>query len=245
MTGCHVDTDCPASEICLTTPAPAWLLRNDDAGAVGAAQNWWGLDTVAEMNVEGYPSDISTLYDIEDSASFGRIDYRGYRSAAEGAVDLSPAAACGFTSPLSGAVLSGGVGSVFTLRGAAGADTGIDFVDIRIEDAAMAVVQDWTSTVGNAAWFYHWMPSAAGDYTLRCRVTDRSAAQAEASTVVTVEVGITTSGPLPADETWMADRNGDMVPDPVVLTGDVTVPAGVTLTIEAGTEIRGLPVASS
>ncbi|MBW2108270.1 MAG: right-handed parallel beta-helix repeat-containing protein, partial [Deltaproteobacteria bacterium] len=47
-------------------------------------------------------------------------------------------------------------------------------------------------------------------------------------TTVTASYSATTSGTLPGDETWSGT---------VTLTGDVTVPVGVTLTIEPGTEI--------
>ena len=44
----------------------------------------------------------------------------------------------------------------------------------------------------------------------------------------TIVFGATTSGTMPADETWSGT---------VTLTGDVTVPIGVMLTIEPGTEV--------
>lgn len=42
-------------------------------------------------------------------------------------------------------------------------------------------------------------------------------------------LALTTSGSLPADETWSGD---------VTITGDVTIPPGVTLTITPGTIVR-------
>ncbi|MEA3487311.1 MAG: hypothetical protein U9R20_06605, partial [Thermodesulfobacteriota bacterium] len=45
---------------------------------------------------------------------------------------------------------------------------------------------------------------------------------------VAVSYAVTTSGSLVVDEVWSGTIN---------LTGDVTVPQGVTLTIEAGTEV--------
>jgi parallel beta-helix repeat protein len=68
--------------------------------------------------------------------------------------------------------------------------------------------------------------TALGDYTLRLTVTDKDGGKATATT--TVKVRNTTRGQLYMDEVWSGTHR---------IYGDVTVPAGVKLTIAAGTQI--------
>ena len=65
-----------------------------------------------------------------------------------------------------------------------------------------------------------------GTYTLTLRVTDNDGGVRVATTTVTV--GNTASGTLYADETWSGTQ---------YIYGDVTVPAGITLTVLPGTQV--------
>ncbi|RLF30543.1 MAG: hypothetical protein DRM98_06595, partial [Thermoplasmata archaeon] len=90
----------------------------------------------------------------------------------------------------------------------------------------------WEVATGEEVWSYQWDVPGDGTYTILSRVIDEGENLEEPGDGVTVTIDSnlpTTSGSLTEDETWSGT---------VVLTGDVTVPEGVALTIEPGTEVR-------
>ncbi len=200
------------------------ILRNAVAASVDARVNYWDPDTTTEMDTTSYPANITSIDDVEDNPAWGRVDYRAHRPAA---VDLAPPQVCGFTSPVDGDALTG---LTFTVQGAAAADDGIQMVEVSTDGGST-----WTPATGQELWTYEWTPPGSGSYTLQCRVTDTTAAVQTVPASIDVDVmaaAVTTSGTLTGDETWSGV---------IVLTGDVTVPAGVTLTIAEGATIKAVP----
>jgi hypothetical protein len=202
------------------------ILQNAVASSVNARVNYWDPDTTTEMTPPpDFPTNISSIEDVEDNPSYGRVDYRAH---ATSAVDLSPPQVCGFYNPVDGDTLTG---TMFTLRGAAAANEGISVVDISTDGGST-----WNPvTTGAEVWTYDWTPPASDTYNLQCRVTDalsNEQAVPGSINVTVIAANITTSGTLTTDETWSGT---------VILTGDVTVPDGITLTIEEGTVVKATP----
>jgi len=200
------------------------ILRNAVASSINGRVNYWDPDTTAEMNSSPFPSNITSIEDVEDTGTWGRVDWRAHRSTA---VDLAPPQVCGFTKPVDGDTLTG---TIFSLQGAAAADVGIQLVEISTDGGT-----SWNPAVGEELWSFEWTPPGSANYTLQCRVTDIDAGVQGAPGSINVDViaaNITTSGVLTTDETWSGV---------IVLTGDVTVPDGFTLTIEEGTIVRATP----
>ncbi len=207
------------------TGAADIILSNAAAGGVNARVNYWDPDTTTEMHDNPYPSDISSIEDVDDNPAWGRVDWRANRASQ---VDLSPSQNCGFTSPVDGDLLTG---VAFTLRGAAAADTGIQLVEISTDGGST-----WNPvSTGAEVWTYDWTPPGSGNYDLACRVTDNDSMVQAAPTTINVDVNaasVTTSGTLTGDETWSGV---------VVLTGDVVVPTGITLTVDEGATVKATP----
>ena len=199
------------------------ILSNAVAASVNARVNYWDPDTTTEMDLNPFPSNITSIADVEDSAAWGRVDWRAHLGAS---ADLSPGQVCGFTNPVGGDTLTG---TTFNIQGAAAADAGIQYVEIAIDDTLT-----WYPATGAELWAFEWSPPS-GNYTLYCRVTDDDGGvQAVLSSVpvTVIAANITTSGTLTTDETWSGV---------IVLTGDVTVPNGITLTITEGTVVKAMP----
>ncbi|MBD3869453.1 MAG: right-handed parallel beta-helix repeat-containing protein, partial [Acidobacteria bacterium] len=200
------------------------ILRNAVASSINGRANYWDPDTTAEMNSNPFPSNITSIDDVEDTGTWGRVDWRAHRSAA---VDLSPLQVCGFINPVDGDTLTG---TTFNLQGAAAADAGIQVVEISTDGGS-----SWNPAIGEELWSFEWTPPMSNPYTLQCRVTDVDAGVQAAPAAINVTVNaaaITTSGVLTTDETWSGV---------IVLTGDVIVPNGLTLTIEEGTIVKATP----
>ena len=56
-------------------------LRNDVAASVNGRVNYWDPDTTVEMDTTTFPANISSIEDVEDNPTWGRVDYRAHRSA--------------------------------------------------------------------------------------------------------------------------------------------------------------------
>ena len=50
-------------------------MYNDGAVDIDACRNWWGVDTANEMISAGYPADIGDIFDNNDDAGKGLVDY--------------------------------------------------------------------------------------------------------------------------------------------------------------------------
>jgi hypothetical protein len=113
-----------------------------------------------------------------------------------------------------------------TISGVAYAADGIDRVEVSVDDGAT-----WQVATGTEFWSYTWYAPGDGSYPIRSRVISGDYIEAPAPAhLFTVDSTLpTTSGSLTGDETWDGE---------VVLSGDVTVPEGLTLSLAAGTTVR-------
>ncbi len=182
------------------------------------------------MLAEGYPAEISEIYDIEDNTIRGRIDYRGVENLV---IDTGVTLESRIVWPFASDTLSR---RTITLEGTAYADAGVQLVEVSIDGGS-----NWLPATGADYWTFSFTPAVDGLQTFLCRVTDNDSNVEATPDSVTVDFDFTlptTEGTIPASETWSA-------PGPIVLTGDVIVPAGTTLTIDPGTEIRVQPLADN
>lgn len=182
-------------------------------------RNYWSQST-SEMQVEGYPSDIVAIVDIEDDTFRGRVDYRGFLNAE---FDTNFTLESHFIWPLSGTTLRT---EPTTIQGSAYAETGIQFVEISTDGGLT-----WQPATGTDLWEYVFTPSFDGPQTFLSRVTDTNSVQETTPNSIDLFYDNTlpiTSGTLGSDTTWSGNR---------VLDGDLIIPAGVTLTLLDGTTI--------
>ncbi|MBD3869611.1 MAG: right-handed parallel beta-helix repeat-containing protein, partial [Acidobacteria bacterium] len=190
-------------------------------------RNYWS-GTNAEMLAEGYPAEISEVFDIEDNIARGRIDYRGQENLT---IDTNVTLESRFVWPFDGDILSR---RTITIEGTAYADAGVQLVEVSTDGGS-----SWLPATGTDFWTYSFTPSVDGLQEFRCRMTDGNSAVEASPDVITVDFDfslLTTEGTLPANETWSGT---------VTLTGDVTVPAGTTLTIDPGTTVQMQPLADN
>nr|WP_320192686.1 right-handed parallel beta-helix repeat-containing protein [uncultured Desulfobacter sp.] len=196
-------------------------IQNGSANAVNARFNWWGTTVTDEINAGSNPKNISRIYDIYDDSSKGTVDYTGCQ---EETISLPESLVSKITSPQNSSVMRT---SNLVVRGLAVTPNGVQQVDVNLGDGT-----GWHTATGTDTWSYTWNSPADGTYTLQSRVTDNDGNVETPGTGITITIDsslTTTSGSLSADETWSGT---------VSLTGDVTVPDGVTLTIEPGTTIQ-------
>ncbi|MCP5009068.1 MAG: hypothetical protein GY942_03715, partial [Aestuariibacter sp.] len=192
-------------------------LSNGSSNKINARYNYWGTALTAEMDAGGNPKNITRIYDVYDDAGKGTVDYSQWLGAA---VVLPTAPYSQITSPSDGSTLKT---SVLRVQGVAVSPVGVARVEVSPDSGL-----NWYEASGQESWSYDWTVPADGTYTFTSRVID-NADQVEApgaGVSITIDSSLpTTSGALTADETWSGS---------VTLTGDVTVPSGVTLTIDPG-----------
>ena len=187
--------------------------------------NYWA-GTNAEMLAEGYPSDISKIWDVEDDISLGRIDYRGVENLA---IDVNVTLESRFIWPF-----EGGTGE--KSADYAGRDRlrrGRRPVGGTLHRRRLDLVSGHRREAVDLP--VHPAVRRPAELPLPC---DRQSQQRRDNTGFDHGPfripSLTTEGVMTADETWTG-------PGPIVLTGDVVIPAGTTLTIDPGTEIRVEP----
>ncbi len=180
-----------------------------------ARRSHWGA---LEAEMTGYPQDISGIWDIHDDPGLRHVDFRQHQAASvanDG--DLESYLAVSSTMNDNEAVIYGG----------AVARNGVFRVEVSTDGGST-----WSdATVDGAAFSYYWAP-APGTYTVMSRVTDTlmNVEVVPDQVIVNVGTGPTLSGTLLGNETWSGG--------PIVLEGDVVVPAGITLTVDPGTVVR-------
>ncbi|MCP4865845.1 MAG: hypothetical protein GY897_18060, partial [Alteromonas sp.] len=192
-------------------------LSNGSANKINARYNYWGTVLTGEMDAGDNPKDISRIYDIYDNTARGTVDYSQWLGSL---VVLPTTLVSQITSPSDGSTLKT---SVLRILGVAVSPAGVTRVEVSPDSGL-----NWYEASGQESWSYDWTVPGDGAYTFTSRVID-NAGQIEvpgAGVSITIDSSLpTTSGALTADETWSGA---------VTLTGDVTVPSGVTLTIDPG-----------
>ena len=198
-----------------------YALYNASANTVDGRLNWWGAAATAEMDAGSNPRDITAIYDIYDDGAKGTVDYMGWLSSSLTFIDDPHSQ---ITNPLDGQTVEPGL---YTLSGVAAAAAGIDKVEVSVDGGS-----SWLTAAGTYSWSFSWNIPADGVYHIKSRTTDKAGAVETPGAGVTLTADSTlptTSGTLTTDETWSGV---------VQLTGDVVVPAGITLTLEPGTVIK-------
>ena len=203
--------------------ATRYELYNDNASSVNARYNYWGADVTTEMDAGGNPKNITRIFDTYDDAAKGTVDYSSWLSSE---VTLPTTLTSRITSPQNGVTLKT---SVLRIQGIAVSPNGVDRVEVSPDNGV-----NWYEAQGAEIWTYDWTVTGNGSHTILSRAIDR----ADPPNIETPGTGVTvtidstlptTSGALTGDETWSGT---------VTLTGDVTVPSGVSLTIAPGTTIQ-------
>lgn len=194
-------------------------MYNNSTYAVDARNNWWGDVSAAQMDALGYSANIGKLYDIHDNLEKGLIDYRGWLGSA---IDIDVDPASYIIEPMNGAVLPIGT---MDIKGVAVASLGLDHVEASVDAGAT-----WEEAISTFTWRYPWYANPSGSHTLRSKAIDAELNEEVPGPGVTVTVQTInhTWGPLFVNETWSGT---------VVITGDITVPEGLILTIEPGTTL--------
>jgi len=197
-----------------------YQLYNNTALAVAADANWWGATLTAEMAAGNNPKNISGIYDIYNNAAKGTVRYEPWLTAAR---VLAPQAVSWVRLPADGATLKG---PTVLIEGSASAAAGISRVEVSTDGGV-----SWAQASGTVNWSYTTPALANGTYPLRSRVVtlDSQLETPGPGSTLTIDSSLpTTSGTLTTDETWSGT---------VAITGDITVPAGVTLTVQEGTVV--------
>ena len=201
-------------------------LYNAGTAPVDARYNYWDSATIAEMNDFGTTANITEIYDIYDSASYGTVDYFGWIETKIAPV-TDPMSR--ITDPVDGSTVNNGIVS---LSGWAYAPTGLERVEVSLDNGASwqpATIVDNYS--GKSLWQFTTENFGEGTYTIISKAVDnQNTAEPPGHNIsITVDNQFeTTAGELLADETWSGQ---------VQLTGDVIVPEGITLTLLPGTTI--------
>ena len=196
-------------------------LSNGNVSAINGRSNYWGIAVTQEMDSGGNPKNISKIDDKYDDIETGAVDYQGWLSAP---VTLPAVPVSHITSPENSTTLSD---SVIHVQGIAVSPNGISRVEISTDSGTT-----WQKATGAERWSYDWTVPGNGTYTLFTRAIDKVGnveILGAGHAVTKTASNITTSGILMENETWSGE---------ILLTGDVTVPSGITLTVEPGTTIR-------
>ncbi len=227
-TGSGLYVWCPAGSFArynnINNNSGLYELQNAGPDNFDAQFNYWGTAMTEEMENEAVvpnPKNIARLYDAFDAPAYGSINYAGWLTAP---VALPATPKTEIVYPRDGVVMNA---SQLRVSGIAVASDEVDFVDITSDNGTT-----WYRATGTNSWYYDWLNLPNGTYTFQARVTDKQGVFEISGDQITVTVDRslpTTSGQLAGDETWSGE---------VIITGDVTVPSGVTLSISAGTIIK-------
>ncbi|MCP3865184.1 MAG: hypothetical protein GY695_18995, partial [Aestuariibacter sp.] len=201
-------------------------LANRNTPSINGQYNFWGAATTTEMETEPFPAEIGQILDLQDGGAYGPVDYTNWLGSA---VILPATLASEIIFPVHNNEFKA---AEVTIKGIAVSKNGIDRVEVSPDNGS-----NWYEATGKEIWSYTWTvpslpPSGIQSFTLLSRVIDLgSTIEIPGSgTVITINNNLpTTSGSLTENETWSSIVN---------ITGDVIVPAGVTLTIDPGTQVR-------
>ena len=226
-----------------------------------AKYNYWGDSTTAEINNGPNPKNISKFYDQYDDSNLGLINYGGYLNAAYPGGTPSAQSITGTVSFVDGAgssVLSYNPGdSLYVLVNDADRNldaSALDTVSVYISSDKEAVEEVLVLTeTGNDTHLF----TAFMSFDASGAVASDGALQVDRGNKLTARyrdpqddfnnttnhttnsfygMTVINGGTLAGNTTW------NPAGSPYLLTGDVTVPLGSVLTIDAGTEVRFTPI---
>jgi parallel beta-helix repeat protein len=190
----------------------------------------YAVDTAFEIrNLTNYPvdarfnylgdagNDPMLIWDRSDDINVGQVSIAPMN---ESIISMPDHPVAKITNPLQNDVLN------------AGEQTIVGMAISEIRPFTVEVSTDggmhWYTAIGNTHWTYSWENPASGNHILMARINDNTPDQIS---VLIDPNKPTTSGTLVNSETWYGDFRD------IVITGDITVPSGITLTIAAGTRI--------
>ncbi|MBU0962207.1 MAG: right-handed parallel beta-helix repeat-containing protein, partial [Proteobacteria bacterium] len=197
-----------------------FLVSNNTTAIVDARYNSCGSTLTAEMAAGDNPKNISAIFDIFDDSSKGSVAYVPWLDSEH---HLVPTPISWIVSPVDGLIIKA---EQLRIKGIASSLAGIERVEVSTDNG-----QTWAVASGTSLWYYDWTVPADGTYILQSRIVTTTGEMESPTNHHTVTIDYTlptTSGSLTEDETWTGV---------VTLTGDVTIPAGMKLTVEPGTTI--------
>ena len=199
----------------------AYELANGNSAAVNVRHNYWGADITAQMATGDNPKNIDGIIDVKDDESLGTVYYVPWLSDSQ---SLPTGPASRFVTPANGMTLPN---AQFEATGIAVSPSGIASVEVSVDGGST-----WQTATGTDHWSVPVTLPGDGEHQLISRETDSASIVETPGDGITVTVDTslpTTSGTLTTDEIWSGE---------LTITGDVTIPAGITLTIESGARIR-------
>ena len=240
-------------------------LRNNTARTIyselNAKYNWWGTTTTNSMDAGGNPKNITKIYDYYDSDSLGFVNYGGWLNAAWPGGTPTAVTATGvvkLTDRVGTEVLNYSSGDSLYVQVT---DSDRDVDNLIADTVSVQVVSSFettseslvlTETDLSSGVFRGWM---LFDEVSGLPVTD-GVLQVERGNKLTVTYrdpaddfgnvssvtdnafyGVSlASGAITVNTTWEKAKS------PYLVTGDVTVNSGVTLSIEPGVQVRFQPI---
>ena len=233
---------------------------NNSPHEIDAKLNWWGTVPTAEMDAGGNPKDISAIYDFHDDSTRGLVNYAGWLNASFPGGEPAPHGNTGtleFTDiggNLVESYRSGDLAYVEVTDPDENSDpVSVDSLVVHLSSSTEPVAEDLTlyeTGVNSGVFFGSIVLDESGavgaDGDLDVTAGDEIFVVYEDSlndfgNVESIEdialfgFRSISGGVITSDSTW------SVAGGPYLVTGDVTVQNGVTLTVEAGVEIRFLP----
>ncbi len=196
------------------------VLINGNGSVIDARFNYWGSKFLFQLLGHDYPADLYAIVDQFDDAEKGPVFYSEWFSR-EVPPPISPISH--IVTPTDGSIHGS---TVMEIKGIAVSSEGMGSVELSVDGGVT-----WQPTDGSELWSMPVTFPGDGTYHLVSRATDAVLAEETPGPGVnaTVDTSLyTTTGTMGEDETWSGD---------VTVTGDVIVPAGVTLTLEPGTQV--------
>lgn len=199
-------------------------LANGSGINVDARFNYWGPQITDELSFWGAHPDhtfYKLLWHKSNDASLGKIHTSDWLVSGI-AIPTGPQSPT--ITPVHESIHNE---PAISFSGFAVAPYGVEKVELSFDNG-----QTWHSATGNSDWQLEWDFPQDGSYTVASRVTDnlgQATVNLPGNSFVVDSTLPGYSGELTGTTTWE---------NQVLITGDVTVPAGATLTIKPGTIVR-------
>ena len=203
-------------------------IYNDGGFAVDGRYNSWGESTVSELEAD--TNNLSRIYDARDADGKGAVDVSTWQKEL---LTLQTTPTSWVKSPVDGSRFKA---STYMIMGSAVSPLPVDRVEVSTDNGI-----SWQDALGFSAgtaggtwltWHYAWSVPGDGDYTVRSRVitADGQIETPAVGHLVSIDGSqFTAKGQLTNDEIWSGTVN---------VLGDLTVPAGINLTILPGTVVN-------